>query len=511
MPRGAHPPTWDRPQTLREARRAYQKAGRVPKLSAAQIRAAERAVEADKRAKDILAKQKRAREAKRKKEEQEAKQREEQRKLVQLGRLPEESLWGKVRASQPRLHTFFGVPRDGKVEAQFSGASLDVQKRKSDARARSVEHSAENSQGSGQIQSSAPPALKSQRASCLPALQKGSASEKCMKQHTTQPKHTYERSALPAAPVNQGQPDTQFFFSGSQILSEFADDKALEAELNGQSSPPETVRDPSSHTSKRTAALQTGRPSKKRRMEDLSPATASSAKAARAISVQRSPLMLNNRAAEQFCTSSGSSLTQPGVHLPAVSGLDDIPTASQVEAMFWSQDFEDNGAHSDKENLAPCPTDSKITNSTVQTKSNKLAAAKPQRPCPSTLKLPVKEGSPSQQSALRPQEDDKVLDNCHGSDDYFDNVFGDDFDKNLLGLPSQVLGLKKSDSQMVSKKRSAEVLGVHRFDLPKVAKQASPLRSKVGDSPYSTQNSCYDLNGVNDEDLWELADMFNSS
>ncbi len=116
MPRGTRPPAAGRPQTLREARRAYQKTGRVPSLSAAQIRAAERAVEGDKRAKDILAKEKRAREAKRRKEEQEAKQREEQRKLVQLGRLPEESLWGKVRASQPRLHSFFGVPPERKVE-----------------------------------------------------------------------------------------------------------------------------------------------------------------------------------------------------------------------------------------------------------------------------------------------------------------------------------------------------------------------------------------------------------
>ena len=510
MPRGAHPPTSGRPQTLREARRAYQKAGRVPTLSAAQIRAAERAVEADKRAKDILAKEKRAREAKRKKEEQEAKQREEQRKLVQLGRLPEESLWGKVRASQPRLHTFFGVPRDGKVEAQFSKASLDIQNRKSDARARSVEHSAENSHGSGQILSSAPAALNSQKASCLSATQKASASESCMKQYTTQLKHTYERSALHAAPVDQGQSDTQFSFPGSQMLSEFADDKALEAELNGQSSPPKAVRDLSSHTSKRTAALQTGCPSRKRKAEDPSPTTASSAKSARAISAQRTPLMLNSRAPENSCTSSGSSLNQPGVHLPAINDLDDIPTASQVEAMLWSQDFEDNSAHSDKENLDPCPTGSKITNSTVQTRSNKLAAAKPQRPCPPTAKLPVKERLPSQQSALGSQEDEKVLDNGHGSDDYFDNVFGDDFDANLLELPSQVLGLRNDASQMVSKQLGAGVLAVQQFTLPKLAKQASPLRSKVGDSPDGTQNS-YDMHGVNDEDLLELADMFNSS
>lgn len=332
-----------------------------------------------------------------------------------------------------------------------------------------------------------------------------------MEQHTTQPKHTYERSALHAAPVDQGQPDTQFFFSGSQMLSEFADDKALEAELNGQSSPPKTVRELSIHTAERTAALQTSSPSRKRKAEDPSPTTASAAKAARTISAQRSSLMLKSRAPEQLCTSSASSLTQPGAHHPAVSGLDDIPTASQVEAMFWSEDFEDNGTHSDKENLDPCPTDCKITNSTVQIKSNRLAAPKPQRPCPSTAKLPVKERSPSQQSALRSREDDKVLDNGHGSDEYFDNVFGDDFDENLLGLPSQILGPRKDDAQMVSKERSAEVLGVHRFTLPKLAKQASSLRSKVGDSPDSTQNSNYDMHGVNDEDLWELADMFNSS
>ncbi len=511
MPRGARPLAAGRPQTLREARRAYQKAGRVPSLSAAQIRAAERAVEADKRAKDILAKEKRAREAKKKKEEQEAKQREEQRNLVQLGRLPEESLWGKVRASQPRLHSFFGAPPERKVEPPSNKVSLEIQGQKSDARARSVGDSAETSQGSGRILSSAPAALNSQKISCLPVLQTASPLKVCIKQHTTQAKHAYEWSAVHAVAADRGQMDSQFCFLGSQLLSGFADDEALEVELNGQFLPPIEVCDSSIHTSRRTAAFRTGSTSRKRKAEDRSPTTTSSVKAARTTSAQRPPSMLKTCALEIASASSGSSLTQPGVHPPAtVVSVDDIPTASQVEAMFWSQDSEGNDRPSDKENLDPRPVGSKIISSTPQTKSIKSAAAEFQRPPPSTVKLLFKEKSSSKQSALRPQEDDGVLDNGHGPNDYSDSVFSDDFDAELLNLPSQISGFKKDTSQMLSKPLSAEAPILQRSTPPKLAKQGSPLPS-VGDLPQGTQDSYYDMQGVNDEDLLGLAAMYNSS
>lgn len=118
MPRGANNPKPGKIQTLQEARRAYQKAGRTRTHTAAQIRAAERAVEADRRAAEILAREKRGREAKRKRTELEARQREEKVKLVQAGQLPEESLWGKVRSSQPRLHDFFGGRQSAQTEKE---------------------------------------------------------------------------------------------------------------------------------------------------------------------------------------------------------------------------------------------------------------------------------------------------------------------------------------------------------------------------------------------------------
>jgi hypothetical protein len=42
-------------------------------------------------------------------------------------------------------------------------------------------------------------------------------------------------------------------------------------------------------------------------------------------------------------------------------------------------------------------------------------------------------------------------------------------------------------------------------------KQASSLRSKVRDLPSAIQDSFYDLDGADDEDLTSLAHMFNSS
>jgi hypothetical protein len=98
------------PQTSKKARRAYLKSNKHFEFTSTQQRASERRLELDKRAKTFQAKEQRKKDAKRKREKKEASEREEKRKRVKSGKAPLESLWGKVRASQPRLNAVFANP-----------------------------------------------------------------------------------------------------------------------------------------------------------------------------------------------------------------------------------------------------------------------------------------------------------------------------------------------------------------------------------------------------------------
>jgi hypothetical protein len=240
MPRGAQPPNPNRPQTLREARRAYQKAGRTPSLTAAQIRAAERAAEAEQRAKEILSKERRARDNKRKREEQETKQRSEQRRLVEQGKLPEESLWGKVRASQPRLHNFFGVPVDARQQAAENGriqkdSDLDGGEERGE-----IEIDEEESPLMNQLFSSALSALESPTACHARDAEVSEGINGKLATGLGSQRRYADVADIQQTHVQLGLPAS---LSGSQLFSELADDAALEAELNGRSTQANNAHD----------------------------------------------------------------------------------------------------------------------------------------------------------------------------------------------------------------------------------------------------------------------------
>ena len=231
MPRGVQPPNPNRIQTLCEARQAYQKAGRISSLTVAQIRAAERAAEGERRAKEILEKERRAKQNKRKREEQEVRQRSEKRRLVELGKLPEESLWGKVRASQPRLHNFFGAPKRAQKEGEAEDG-LDPADTSSDGYERKIENlnAGEDSALLNQLLSSAASVQKIPAGchECATDVSEETAKE-ALEELTSQRQET----RVGVTPGTQARLDLQLSFSGSQLFSEFVDDVALEAELNG--------------------------------------------------------------------------------------------------------------------------------------------------------------------------------------------------------------------------------------------------------------------------------------
>jgi hypothetical protein len=111
------------PQTSKKARRAYLKANKQFEFTSTQARASKRRLELDKRAKALQAKEQRKRDNKRKREEKEASEREARKKRIESGRAPIETFWGKVRASQPRLNTFFSKPEAADHEAKDYSAS----------------------------------------------------------------------------------------------------------------------------------------------------------------------------------------------------------------------------------------------------------------------------------------------------------------------------------------------------------------------------------------------------
>ena len=110
------PATNPPPQTLRQAKRAYQKSGKVFKFTASQERAAARRNAKDEYARKLREKEDRAKTNKRKREEKEEKERQAKKILVAKGQLPADALLPKVRSSQPRLSAFLRQPRKPVLE-----------------------------------------------------------------------------------------------------------------------------------------------------------------------------------------------------------------------------------------------------------------------------------------------------------------------------------------------------------------------------------------------------------
>ena len=105
------PATNPPPQTLRQAKRAYQKSGKVFKFTASQERAAARRNAKDEYARKLREKEERTKSNKRKREEKEEKERQAKKVLIAKGQLPKDALLPKVRSSQPRLSAFLQQPK----------------------------------------------------------------------------------------------------------------------------------------------------------------------------------------------------------------------------------------------------------------------------------------------------------------------------------------------------------------------------------------------------------------
>jgi hypothetical protein len=98
------------PQTLKQAKRAYQKSNKGFTFTPSQERAAARRNAKDESARKLREKEDRAKNNKRKRDEKEEKERQAKKLLVEKGQLSADALLPKVRSSQPRLSAFLQHP-----------------------------------------------------------------------------------------------------------------------------------------------------------------------------------------------------------------------------------------------------------------------------------------------------------------------------------------------------------------------------------------------------------------
>jgi hypothetical protein len=510
MPRGAQPQHPGKLQTTKQARRAYQKAGPTPKLNLAQIRAAERAAEADKRAKEIVAKEKRARDNKRKKDAQEAKQRKEQRRLVREGKLPEESLWGKVGRSQPRLHNFLGAPQQGEPSNAGNASQAEQQAEAAQRANVADDEFGEFTSSLDDSPSSTPTLLRSQT-TVKPSPWKPEAVHAHLPQENAH--FTIKQYAPDTSLSTQQQLEAQLSFSGSQLFGGFADDVELEAELNGHCPLVETANESSPPTVNRTRNLVAEGESRKRKANSSRPGTPPLAKTTRLVFAELSPSDLNVRAQKVASTTPDQSppkllLQQTSISVHAV----DFQTASQVEALIGSQDFDDDELECDKENVNP------LRGALIKAFSSNTAqpAKSDAIRLPTKLRINEQQEMPRSTSGLR--GDKTVLANIAKADDDSEGEFGDGFDDETFKLVSKGCDIASISSETSSKALPGQNMPQLDRPVQASAPQTEPLMThdspcglKIRDLLNVSQSSSYSLDGVAEEDLVGLADKFNSS
>jgi hypothetical protein len=463
---------------------------------------------AEKRAKDIQEKEKRAKENKRKKEQQEAKQKEEQRKLVQLGRLPEESLWGKIRASQSRLHNFFGAPQLAKAEFEATKTNLETESLDGHPRAVSVSHGKEAFSDPEWPLSSAPAVLKPQKASPLPVQNDAGGADAYDNSSPEGSTCKTVQDTVQNGCGTQAQLDGHLSFSASQLLSNFADDRDLEAELNGSKVPCEGLPNLPSSLSNNASAEQCGSSSRKRKADQLPSVTPVPAEKPRGVLKAMSPSKLNVREQKKVIAPSRHPPVKAGLNnWAAAVTVDDLPTNSQLEAIFAPEDFDTVNEQSDKENFIPGRVTLGEGCTTRLTQSPKLQAAETVLAQKSFAKS-LTEDRVQKSSPGLIGRNVRLIHIGHSADDSEDD-FGGDIDNDLLQLSSQVLGVAHVGSQRASGSVTCNTRVAYQSPArEQYVKQASPVRSRLRDCPRGTQESIYDLDGLDDEDLASVLDNF---
>src|SRR2546423_3029503 len=348
------------PQTSRKARRAYLKSNKHFEFTPTQKRASERRQQLDKRAKALQAKEQQKKDNRRKRQEKEAAEREAKRRRIESGKAPIETLWGKVRASQPRLNAFFVQPQaadkdlDNRLETEDESI-LDHGLQRG-VRDRTIEQATEDSvvdtKGLEPLLSPAPSIPSTDMAQALYIRpEEGSAQLKAGVLVKDTPDITN------AAPSNSGDPD-QALLDAQLSLSQGIFDFDIAEDDDAEWLPQRVenaVHPDAVHLSKPHSDML-GTPSK-RKAEAGDNDFASTAKSARSVLSEMSPSKVNIRAQEKPDTSSVASIDSK-LHTPSPPKKTGSQSAAEVLAMIATQDLEDDEFATDKENQDPWRSES---------------------------------------------------------------------------------------------------------------------------------------------------------
>ena len=348
------------PQTSKKARRAYLKSDKYFEFTTTQKRASERRLELDKRAKALQAKEQRKKENKRKRDDKEAAEREAKKQRIESGKAPIDTLWGKVRASQPRLNAFFAQPRT---------AEKDADNRSESETESNLDYDYDLEEGVGN--NTAEPAAQDSGAdveglenffSSTASIRSTDMAQVGATEELAQPKFddsvrdTYDIKTPTAS--NPEEPDQALLdaqLSLSQGIFDF--DIAEDDDAEWMPQGVEDVIQPGAVQPDKPQSHLLATPSK-RKAEANEVGFASPAKSARSALSEMSPSKVNIRAQEKpdilSVASFDSKLPTPSPAKQASSR-----SAAEVLAMIATQDLEDDEFATDKENEDPWQVESK--------------------------------------------------------------------------------------------------------------------------------------------------------
>ena len=346
------------PQTSKQARKAYLKSTKHFEYTATQKRVSERRLELDKRAKALQAKEQRKQGNKRKREEKEAAERDAKRKRIESGKAPQETLWGKVRASQPRLNAFFAQPKVADEEADdqsesegeaISNDSYHPEDERGDNPAdQAPEGAATETKGLESFFSSASSVKSINMAPALDSNVGEVPARPKIEKAEVDAYNTWDGAPSQIEDPDQALLDAQLSLSQGIFDFDIAEDD--DAEWIPQEVEPIAQLDITQNHNHKNHLLAT--PSK-RKAESADLEFTSPAKSARSALSEMSPSKVNIRAQEKPDISSVASLSSK-LPTPSPTKQASSQGATEVLAMIATQDLEDDEFATDKENEDPC-------------------------------------------------------------------------------------------------------------------------------------------------------------
>jgi hypothetical protein len=478
MPLSRHQPP---PQTSKKARRVYLKSNKHFEFTPTQQRASERRLELDKRAKTLQAKEQRKKDTKRKREEKEASERKEKRKRVESGKAPLETLWGKVHASQPRLSTFFANPnainKEPNNQSKSEGEGDVGCDYESEAE---ITHEPPQQTVQGAADTEGLENFFSSSASLGSANMVGAvdtkAPEELAQSKTEDPVMDGGNinSLAPSHPNDPHQvlPDARLMLSQGIWDFDIAEDNDADWALQGATNSDGSHGAPDDIAHRHLLATPSKRKAGDGDFEFMSPA-----KSARTALTEMSPSKVNIRSQEKPDIFSVAPFAAK-LPSPTPAKQAGSETAADVLAMIATQDLEDEGFSTDKENEDPWQVESRKQSQKGDNSQKKTV------PSDGDMEQDASRdpNAADRIQSLRPSYDEDIFDDddfgalesCFedGHEDY------DDYDKDLDDEALAALTAQSPSAHklaLLSKKTPASIAG----GSPRIAKHSQPTTTTL--------------------------------